>query len=345
MNRINLLLASVLAVLSVVLVVLEKPWAPDRFQQSEERRNLAVFAGFTSAKAARITIRQKQDSVLLERRAQGWVLPEVAEYRANEEAVARLLERVAGMKQGDLVTRDSKQHERYRVQESEAVHVVIQDNGGQTIADFYQGRLQLDVDPGGNMPRQISAFDGYVRPVSGNEVYRISPFEPLEPVRAIEWLPRNLFRFDVTAVQTLVVSGSDVSAPIALSRDAKGEWTIETGQAQYSPANREACDTLARSFSSVYLQEIVGPYTPADAGRYGFERPRLQAVATLAGGGQQELLIGNEASADSYYGLGSTNKNVVLKVLKSALTALNVPREKFTAPPAPPASAPADPNK
>ena len=106
MIRANSILLGTLAALCGVLLVLERPWAKDRFAESLERASTPVFPAFDPAKAAKIEIRTAKEEVALERRPQGWVVPAFSGYRAGEEQVAQLLERVSSMKRADVATRD-----------------------------------------------------------------------------------------------------------------------------------------------------------------------------------------------------------------------------------------------
>ncbi|HKE01805.1 MAG TPA: DUF4340 domain-containing protein [Planctomycetota bacterium] len=338
MTRANAILLAVFGALVALLVVLEKPWAADRFEAARGRAETLVFPAFEPAKAASIEIHSKDGAVRLKRGAAGWTVPDLFDYRANEEAIARLLDRVHTMRRADLATKDRARHDAYLVTETSAPRVTIRDAGERAIADFFQGRLWFDPEKakGG----KVGSLDVYVRPADSDEVYRVSPFDPV-PTKTSEWIPRQLFRFDVTAVQTLVVSGKEVPEPIPLSRQPDGSWTIELGADRHEPANREACEALARSLSSVFLDEIVGRYDRAEAAKWGLDAdpPRLHALATLSGGGQAELLVGGDAGQGKAYALGGQSKDFVATVHVSSLESLKPPRAKLVAPP--PASAPA----
>ncbi len=343
MTRAQRLLALCLALLTGTLVVLEEPWSLDRFEESIERRGKPVFPGFVPSQAGRVEIRKGADEVILERGPQGWVVQSLGGYRANEDSVARLLARIQDMTRVDPVTSDPAQHARYRVQESDAVRVQVSDRNGQVLADLLQGRLQIDPDQIQAAGGRISSFDGYVRPTRSPEVYRVSDFNFLEPVRASDWIPRNLFRFDVSAVQTLLLTGTEVPEPIALTRDTKGEWTLEASSDVRLPANRESCETLARSLASVFLHEVVGKYEPAQAAKWGFERPRLQAFVTLATGATEELVVGAKETDEQSFALAASARGFVLRVFESSLAALRATREQVLKPPSPPETAPAPP--
>jgi hypothetical protein len=341
MSKTNQILLVVLAALAGLWVFLEKPWAKDSFERSAEQRARALFESFDAARAEKIIIKQGSAEVVIHKTASGWTLPAISEFKASEDRVARMLERVRSMNRADLVTTDKSQHTRYRVAEPEAPRVGIYDASGRALAEFVQGKPYFNPDElqGGG---RLSALDVYIRPVDSDEVYRISPFESIEPVQASDWLPRSLYKFDVGAVQTLTISGSDVAEQIALNHLPDGSWSIAT-QSGDQPASREACETLVRSLSSMYMSDVVGGYNPAEATKFGFDRPRIHARATLTGNATEELIVGSDAGEEHAFAIGGIAKQHVAKIYKSSLAALKATKAQLAAPAAsqPAASQPA----
>ncbi|MBI3820045.1 MAG: DUF4340 domain-containing protein [Planctomycetes bacterium] len=351
MSRINIILSVVLLSLGGILFILEKPWAQDAFEQGSARISKSLFEHFDTSKAANIVIKQGANEVQLKKTAQGWVLPSLGDFKANEDTVTRLLNRVHDMTRGDLVSNDASQHARYRVTDTDAPRVKISDAAGAVLADFLQGKPYFDSEQISEM-RRISQLDCYIRAAGSNEVYRISPFETVEPVRVNEWLPRNLFKFDVSAVQSMAIEGSGVAERIAINHLPNGTWDVNTDSKGPAPAKKESCETLARSVSSLYLQDVLGGYREQDAARYGFDHPAFLIKIELAGGTSEQLIIGKDiekdsknsnASDESAYALGGIAKQHVSKVFKSSLESLKVTRDQLAAPPpeSKPASSPA----
>jgi hypothetical protein len=332
-SKINILLLGLFGLLATILLVLEKPWAADRFDAASAKRRTPLFAGFDVAKAAKVEIRQGKDAVDLVRGGAGWQVPTLANFRANEDAVARLLDRIHAMTKGDLVTDDKAQHQQYRVLEADAPRVVVRDPAGRVLADFFQGRLYFDATQGQQSPQKLSALDCYIRPNGSDEVYRVGDFTPLEPVRVSDWIPRNLYRFEVDAIQSMQLSGSDLADTLVLNRRPDGSWDFGTGGAG-EKANREACETLVRSFAALYLEEVAGPYEASEAPKYGFDHPRLRIVAFLTGNTTEELTIGGDAPPDPnggerVYATGGIAKNHVARVFKSSLEALKATKAQL----------------
>ena len=335
MSKVNRFLFVILLALSGLLVVLEKPWAIDKFTEAEARRGARIFAEFEPAKAVKIELSHAGSQVVLQKAGAGWTIPSLSNFRANEDAVARLLERIRSMTKGDLVTQDPSNFVKYRVQESEAPHVKVLDGSGQAIADFYQGRPYFDPEAAQQSNGRLTSLDCYVRAAGSNDVYRVGDFHPIEPVRANDWIPRNLYRFEIPAIQTLTLTGTELGEEFALNHSPNGEWELVTPTGPV-PANREACDTLARSISSLYLEEILGAFDPKEAVKYGFDKPRFRAFAVLSGGGNEELMIGLDAPkqgdvAETAYATGGLARSHVAKVFKSSVEALKVTRAQLLA--------------
>lgn len=343
MSRTNQILFLMFAGLLALFIFLERPWSSDRFTQAAERVSRPLFASFESDKAASIEIRHGSSEVKLEKTAAGWTLPILQGFKANPEAVSRLLDRIAGMRRSDLVTKDPARHTQYRVTSADAPHVVVRDGAGAVTADFYQGKPYFNVDEA-TRTSQISQLDCYIRAGGSDEVYRISPFETLEPVRVQEWLPRNLFKFDVPSVQSITIEGTDLKEPVALNRLPDGSWRVATPGGD-SAGSVESCDTLARSISSIYLNDVVAAYSEADASRFGFDAPRIRVKVHLTGGNDEELIIGRDVEGSSpesttAYALGGVARSHVSKVFVSSLAALRVTRDQLMPPASQPASQP-----
>jgi hypothetical protein len=243
-SRVNQILLALALALGALLLVLEKPWAVDPYAAAEARRGAPIFRGFEPSKAVKIEIAQAGNAVVLQKGASGWTIPSLSGFRANEDAVARLLDRVRTMTRGDLVTQDPSTFVKYHVQEADAPRVKVFDETGKAAVDFYQGRPFFDPEELQNGQGRISSLDCYVRAAGSNDVYRVGDFQPLD-VRANDWIPRNLYRFEVPAVQTLTLAGADIPEEIVLNHAPDGEWSLAT-PAGSTPANRDACDALPR---------------------------------------------------------------------------------------------------
>lgn len=353
MSKINQILFALLAALAGILIFLEKPWAADAFEQSEARLSKPLFEEYDSTKASKIIVKKGAVEIDVRKAAVGWTLPAVSNFIASEERVARLLERINSMNRNDLVTSDKSQHSRYRVTEADAPRVIISDASGKAIADFYQGKPYFntnEIEDGG----KLSQLDCYVRAAGSDEVYRITPFESLEPIQLSDWLPKNLYKFDVAAVQTLTLSGSEFAEQLAANRLPDGSWRVVTAGGD-AAANKDACEALVRSLSSMYLSDLAGVYNQNDAAKFGFDTPRIHAKIVLTGNTTEELIIGKdiegeskEGETPSAYALGGIAKTHIAKVYKSSLAALKVTKQQLIgtpdSAPAPPESNP-NPNK
>ncbi|MFN0206176.1 MAG: DUF4340 domain-containing protein [Planctomycetota bacterium] len=345
MSRINQILFALLVALIGIFIILEKPWVEDAFEQSEARLSRPLFEEFDSTKAAKIIVKKGATEIEVRKAAVGWTLPAVSNFIASEERVARLLERVSAMNRKDLVTSDKSQHSRYSVTEADAPRVIISDSAGKAIADFYQGKPYFDmneIQDGG----RLNQLDCYVRAAASDEVYRITPFESLEPIQISDWLPKNLYKFDISAIQTLTLSGSEFTEQLAINRLPDGNWRVVSAGGD-TAGNKEACEALARSLSSMYLSDLAGVFNPSEAAKYGFDIPRIHAKMVLTGNTNEELIIGKdieaaleEGESQSAYALGGVAKTHVAKVYKSSLAALKVTKQQLIGTPE---SAPAVP--
>lgn len=336
MGSVNRVLFVIVLLLGGVLLLLEKPWAVDRYAESAARRGTPLFSEFDPTKASRIELSQGADRLVLERTAAGWTIPSLSNFRANEDAVARLLERVRAMTKADLVTEDPANFVKYRVGDAEAPRVLVQDGAGRTLADFRQGRPYFDPEEAQSAGGRLSSLDAFVRPSGSKEVYRVGDFHPIEPIRASDWIPRSLYRFEIPAIQTLTIGGSDVGEELALNHLPGGDWQLVT-PAGPVPANRDACDALARSFASIYLEDVVGVLDAAANATYGFDAPRLRIFASLAGGNTEELLVGRAVDQEGDQGAkvfvtGGLARSHVARVYQSSIEALKVSRAQLLEP-------------
>ncbi|MEE4298089.1 MAG: DUF4340 domain-containing protein [Pseudomonadales bacterium] len=79
-------------------------------------------------------------AVMLEREAEGWVLPEAERFPADADRIDDLLAELAGLEAGAPVARSTEAHERFRVTEDAFErHVVLEDADG-TVGELLLGR-------------------------------------------------------------------------------------------------------------------------------------------------------------------------------------------------------------
>ncbi len=131
------ILASVAGAL-LVIFVLGELFSPQRL--SRARSAALVFPGFSKAGASRIELSSGKDKVVLVR-TKGWSLDigGIA-YPASERNVGYLLDGIAGLERGTLVTRDAAKAADLGVTGPDAVRLLITGAKGETLCDLTAGR-------------------------------------------------------------------------------------------------------------------------------------------------------------------------------------------------------------
>lgn len=231
----------------------------------------------------RVTIAEpEKPAVVLERTGETWALSKPLSYRADERAVRELVDKLAQLELGDLVTEQKSSHAEHQVDERGGVRVTVSD-GQKTLADFVIG--------------QVLASYTMLRPAGKDEVYQA--VGSLRGVFAKEvklWRDRSILSFKADDARALRVTTQ--AGEIALSRaDANTPWKVDSASRAVEPLDASVPRALLSSLANFLAADFADGTTPAQA---GLDSPAATIVAQLADKSERRLLVG-KPQQDGYW--------------------------------------------
>jgi hypothetical protein len=282
MKRVHLILV-VLLVLQVILGVIVF-WPRNAATAAGE----PVFPGIDTDSIVALTITDDQRrSVSLRKSTGEWVLPDFEDFPAQSDRIDPLLESIAGLSSGRLVTRTATSHKQLQVDPNE-----------------YQRRIEFETSDGENHVFYLGSSPSY-----GATHFRVSD-------KNETYLTDDLSSYDANATATSWISTSYVSTPqeeitgyvlqnangtFTFSMDSEGKWSME-GLSADETVDDARVGAAVRQAATVSMS---GPLGKTAQPSYGLEHP--QAVATIYfADGVATLAVGAKYPGDNTYAAKSS---------------------------------------
>ncbi len=316
MSRGNWILAFIFVVLLILTVVLENPFGQSVYEESEKASS-PLFPSFIADHASKLEIRQGEgEPTILQKNAEGqWVVASQHGYKAQEGRVKTLLSKIGTFRNTDLIEDSPSDLDAPYNLGKKGIEVKIADASGNLLAGFVQGKLEGNPqDP--DYQRRASKLPAYLRKLDSKEVYLVQGFSPIVPT-AKEWLDTSLARFDANKVSEIHLQGKLVEGEISLKKEGE-EWKLI--KPEEAPAKKEVAAAMARSFSSAYFKEFVGPLD--DAAKFGLNDPQLKVSMKLENGEELLLQVGRQLDDQSYFATKGEKEPFVFQVHSYTVDAL-----------------------
>ena len=222
-----------------------------------------------------------------------WVLPDADDYPAGAGKVNPVLEMIAGLNTGRLVTRTGASHKRLQV----------------AVDDFVR-RVEFETTDGTRRTLYLGSSPQYntthFRMDGQSEVYLTSPFSVWEVGATAEgWIDPVYLRVpreDITKVTLKNAGGEFVFTMDATDDATSGSWTM-LGLAEDETLNENQVSLLVSQAASI---SMVAPLGKEEKQTYGMEEP--SAVITLEMGEEAiTIRVGaKDPEANSYVVKAST---------------------------------------
>ena len=255
MNRLNQVLVGLLVLQLVVAAVVFWP-RPAGGESSE-----ALFPDLQADQVVALTVDDGEgNTVQLAKREGRWVLPGAADYPALEESITSLLQKLAGLQAGRLVTQTGASHARLQVASGE-----------------FDRRIQFELADGSRHVLYLGSSPSYqathVRVEGQNEVYLISDLSSQDAgAQASAWVQRSYF--SLPADDVLAVTLENADGTFAFARE--GESWIMDGLVEGETFDSQRFQSLLNGVTSISLVEPLGTVRES---AYGMDEPA--AVLTL----------------------------------------------------------------
>lgn len=245
--------------------------------------------------------------VQLNQRAGAWVLPTADDYPADAAKVSALLEKLATLKTGRLITQTSASHRRLQVDVQE-----------------FNRRLTLTLNDGKTHTLYIGSSPSggavHIRLDGQNQVYLTSELTAWDANAAASgWIDTAYLTLTPDEVTGIEISNANGS--LSFTRAAEG-WQTAASIPAEKTLNSGALETLVNRLSSL---RMVAPLGKNLRPEYGLNPPRASVSLTLQNGSILRLEIGEmQGESQNYAVYASSAQYAVLVSSFSVEDLLNV---------------------
>lgn len=239
--------------------------------------------------------RSRGRNITLKRNGRKWQVSQTGKdkwYQADTNAVYSAIDRLSDLMPQTVVTRDTSQFIRYRVDTSGTRVTLFQ--GTKPMADIIIGKFSY------NGPRSV---DSYVRPYHRHIVFSVNGFLSSEFNRTLDdWRDKNVWqinRKNITQVDLEYPADSSFS----VIRVADGKWT--NGK---DTLKLEAVNDMLDRLASLRATSFADSLKPS-----AFGKPLYKIVLHLKGNATRQIRIKREKNDKSQYLLTATGYPYVFR--------------------------------
>ncbi len=234
-----------------------------------------------------------KQTLLLQKTAGRWVLPDSAGFPADKSKVERLLGELKALKRGLAVATTAGAQQRFKVSDDDFERKLVLAQGDKTLATVYFG-----TSPGLRQVHARSARDSAVY-TTGFGLYEA-------PLGADAWEDKTLLRVpadDIRRIEVAVLALSPLQPPhaAAAKKTAQGAagpppWSA-TGLDDGEVVDQAHAADLVQQVSQLTFASVLG--TRADPA-YGLEQPALTLELTLKDGKREQIRLGRREKQNDY---------------------------------------------
>jgi hypothetical protein len=297
MNRTQTILGAALVLQLALILLVRSPFAGTA-SASEAR---PLLPGLEAITARRLELRgaEEEETVVLERGADGWKIPSLEGFPADRAKIEQLLESLSSLEVRRPIVRSSRYHDAFRVTDDDPeARVRVWGDGGEDPA------VDLVV---GSSPNYRAV---HVRRAGDDDVYEVQGLASYD-LRASEsaWIRKELLEAPQPRIDHLVLVNA--KGRIELRRE-DGTWRIvEPASAASTALDAGKVDSLVSAALGLRLADAVGP---VDVATHGLAAPAA------------ELTLGWTAAAED----GSTESSGEVKLEIGAPVADNASQRYVT---------------
>jgi len=294
------LLSALLGVqLLLALVVNLSGGEHDAFQAKEK------LLSFEAQTVDGLQIEAEGNALVLRKKDGRWLLPDVGDFPADQASVKRLLDNLAGLRQGFPVATTSSAERRFKVADDDFRTRITLLQGDQTLARLYVG-----TSPGF---RKV-----HVRASDEEAVYAVS-FDSWEASdKADDWIDKEILKLDPSEVEKLELPG------VTLQRQDNGLRIVDLTAEEKT--HGEAVDALLAKLTDLHVQSVLG--TEAESA-YRLDSPDLE-IKLQRKQGEPLIYRFSKPEGESYYVLKRSDLDYYFKIPEFSVNPLaEVDRQKL----------------
>jgi uncharacterized protein DUF4340 len=278
MNRRMLIVAGVLVIFVAIFA------NPFKDQLKREKRDwVTVFDKDKVKTADRIEVATANDSSVVVKQGDGWVVASQNSFPADTAAVGNLLRALENARSAGVVSNNPENRSRFQVDASGVRVKVLAQNA--TIAEFTLGKMGADFTT------------SYVLPAGSNEVQVVRGLN-----RNLVWRPqgmrdRTIFKFDVANLKQVTAETPEGGWELVKTDTT---WSVrKRGEENIHPADKTLAGTMVQSLSDFSADAFLD--NASDTVRTGLDHPDYRYTLRFMDGTESSMAVGRENDRNQYY--------------------------------------------
>ncbi len=327
MMKRNLILLVIFIILASIVYFME--FAPQPKRAAVEETNF--FVGFNSDKVARIEIKSLFRTNILQRDGDKWLVGEESNlptqkeeegdkadteptptptpemFLADIEQVEKLLDTVAELPKGELVSKNRDKHQQFELTGFKGTEVILYDEHEKPLAHFNIGK---------NGPDFLST---YVKKAGSDNVYLVQGYikHIFDKGGLDGWRDKTIFDFDQAKLASLTIEDYIIPTPPPKD-EKKGEkkppklsdkpvntttiirqndsWSI----AEQADLNLDIAK-IEQTVKTLASLKAQGFARKPDAEHYDFSKPQYVFIAQMDDGTEHRLLVGGDRRGYQFF--------------------------------------------
>lgn len=248
--------------LAAAYLIKTAPWANHKLEAE------AIFSGLDENKIDKIEITKNENSVILEKKNNLWVVANLENFKAEQERVGGIIAQITSAKQLALVSENFEKQSKYQVEDKDTRVKFF--TGDNLAADFFVGKTGT------------SSNTNYLRIADSNSVYLIDI-----------GLSQFFMDLDFRDKQILKITKEGIDklefiypkSEILLEKNEEG-WEVKTKE-EFN-ANQQAVNEILNLASNLQAQDIAVDKNLEDG---GLDNPELK-LTIYSGENKNILLLG-----------------------------------------------------
>lgn len=308
------ILSGIFVFLLLVVLIFENPFKKSDYQKKIETAT-KLFPDFNKDEVTKIEINAKDDTTILTKQNEQWVVTTMDDYPADMESVTTLLEKVEEFDNADHVSKNPDNQAEYQV-DSSGVEAKLMGANDKVLAHVFVGK---------NTPGYLSSF---VRVANSNDVYIAQGYlQSTFDKSTRTWKDRHIFKFKKGLVTQIHITSADEKVELRL--DAENKWQMH--QPISAAVNQTEVDNLLTTFSELTTDDFA---EPKELSEYGLTSPISTITAVLNDGTTPTLHVGKEEGGKHY--VKSVDNKHIFMLFKSNVDNLIIKSDTLTENVAPP---------
>lgn len=284
--------------LLVALVVLVILWGGLELRGRSKTRPQPLYPDFRVEAADRITLRNPQSTVVLQKIDGVWVAASEDSFPAEADIVQDMLVTIAAFSKKDRISSNREKQALYQV-DSTGTSVVVEDGKGKAMASAVIGKTGADYQ------------STYVRNSTSDDVIMAhGAFSRVFNRGRRSWQDKRIFNLQPDQIGEVAIARAGETA--SLKRGADGAWYLSGPDS--AACSQDKAWALVRTLATLRCEGFAGH---APRPEWGVEGPDSSVYFKTADGDERTLLIGHKGEGERFYAALAQGSTVYLLASRS----------------------------